>query len=53
MSLDKLRPESEHNVDISDLLCSLREMIIELKITNAYNCLGHDETIKEEDVHEN
>lgn len=34
------------------LVSKLDEVVTQLKIMNAYNALGHDEVIKEEDVYE-
>ena len=47
MSFEADNPEHETTVkEILDLI------LIELRIMNKYNILGHDELISEEDVHE-
>lgn len=35
-----------------DFKTLMKELIIQMKINNAYHALGHDEVIKEEDVYE-
>jgi hypothetical protein len=39
----------EHELTVKELL---EKILIELRIANKYNELGHDETINEESVHE-
>ena len=46
-------PTDHQLIAESDVKCLLREIIIELRILNTYNALGHDVEIKEEDTYEN